>query len=150
MPSPAELNLPVEFGNAGEVNTLGTGWFVGYSDWAREGAQLRFVPRDANAQGLCVKWFEHEPGNPSGEPKPRSTGRTVSVMVSQISEFRIDFSVDDGFPPQSTTTVVLRRSGDFAIWGPGIYHRAFGVQRATILTVRWELTSGLPPARQLS
>jgi len=138
MPSAADLGLPVERGNAADTNTHGTGWFIGYSEWARESSWLRFMPQEAASTGLCIKWFEHEPGNPNGEAKPLSVGRTISVLVSEVSEFRVDFSADASFPASSTTSVVLRRSGDFAIWGPGVYHRAFGVQRATILTVRWE------------
>ncbi|HEX5784565.1 MAG TPA: hypothetical protein VFY35_07550 [Burkholderiaceae bacterium] len=144
MHSPAELNLPVDFGNAGALNTCGTGWFIGYSEWTREGAELRFMPHDALAQGLCVKWFEHATGDPNGEPKPLSTGRTMSVLVSPSSEFRIEFSIDATFPPESTAAVVLRQAGDFAIWGAGVYHRAFGVQRATVITVRWAFPAEQP------
>ena len=30
-----------------------------------------------------------------------------------------------------------RRRGDFAAWGPGLYHHAFGLRDSSILTLRW-------------
>ena len=132
------LTRHVEFGNAGEVDTRGTGWFVGFSDWTQGGTSgLRHVPADETSTGLCVKWFSHPAGNPDGESKPLSDGRTMSVLVSPASEFRIEFSFAADFAPEATLVHTLRRHGDFVIWGPGLFHRAFGVQPASILTVRW-------------
>jgi hypothetical protein len=128
----------VEFGNAGDVNTNGTGWFVGFSDWAKSPpANLRHVPREELASGLCVKWFSHRAGDPNGEAKPLSEGRTMSMLVSPASEFRIEFSANPDFPGHEALAHTLRRHGDFVIWGPGLYHRAFGIQAACVLTVRW-------------
>ena len=132
--------MDVEFGNAGELDTQGTGWFIGFSEWARapRGAPLRYMPADMASTGLCVKWFMHTPGNPNGEPKPLSEGRTISVMVGEPGEFRLDFVAgSSSFDGGETLTHVLRRTGDFAIWGPGLHHRAFCVKPACILTVRW-------------
>lgn len=132
------LTQNVEFGNASELDTNGTGWFVGFSDWTRNPpAHLRHVPADELATGLCVKWFPHPAGNPNGESKPLSEGRTMSVLVSPTSEFRIEFSTSPDFSLQSSVSHTLRRHGDFVIWGPGLFHRAFGIQPACILTVRW-------------
>jgi hypothetical protein len=61
----------------------------------------------------------------------------MSVLVSSTSEFRIEISMSADFAPQDTLLHTLRRHGDFVIWGPGVFHRAFGVQPACILTVRW-------------
>ncbi len=127
--------IDVEFGNAGEAHTEGTGWFIGFSQWT---AGLRHMPAQAQANGLCVKWFEHPPGHPNGEPKPLSEGRTISILVGPDSAFRIDCSLDAQFAPQSTVTHTLRKAGDYALWGPGIYHRPFGIKPATILTIRWQ------------
>jgi hypothetical protein len=128
----------VEFGNAGDVDTNGTGWFVGFSDWARSPpANLRHVPEDALAKGLCVKWFSHKPGDPNGEAKPVSEGRTMSMLVSPGSEFRIEFCRQPDFVAGETLAHTLRRHGDFVIWGAGVFHRAFGVEAACVLTVRW-------------
>jgi len=128
----------VEFGNAGDLDTRGTGWIVGFSDWTRNPPDhLRHVPADELAAGLCIKWFSHAAGDPNGEPKPLSEGRTMSVLVSPSSEFRIEFSAAADFPPQDTLSYTLRRHGDFVIWGPGVFHRAFGIEPACVLTVRW-------------
>jgi hypothetical protein len=130
--------LDVEFGNAGTAATQGTGWFVGFSDWARGGgANLRFMPADALSRGLCVKWFDHPAGHPNGEAKPLSEGRTLCLLVGAGGEFRIDCSLDAGFAPERTLTRVLRHSGDYIAWGPGLHHRAFGLARTTMLTIRW-------------
>lgn len=139
-------DLPVEFGRADDLDTRGTGWMIGYSDWARQAPHdLRFMPRDAASTGLCVKWFRHPAGDPSGQDKPLSTGRTMSMLVSGRSEFRIEFSHDPAFPPARTVSHTLREHGDFVVWGPGVYHRAFGVEAATILTVRWEPAAPADP-----
>ncbi|TSD56812.1 uracil-DNA glycosylase [Variovorax sp. KBS0712] len=128
----------VEFGNAGGLDTDGTGWFIGFNDWTKNPpSHLRHVPTEELTAGLCVKWFCHPAGNPNGESKPLSEGRTMSVLVSPASEFRIEFSTSAEFVPHDTLSHTLRRHGDFVIWGPGVFHRAFGGQPACILTVRW-------------
>jgi len=138
MQSKQLLAKNIEFGNAGDLDTSGTGWFVGFSDWTRSPpGHLRHVPTGELAAGLCVKWFAHPAGNPNGESKPLSEGRTMSVLVSPASEFRIEFSMSADFAPQDTLSHILCRHGDFVIWGPGVFHRAFGIQPACILTVRW-------------
>ena len=135
-PSPA---LPVEFGNAGSVATAGTGWFIGFSDWTKSKPHdLRHMPRDVLSSNLCLKWYVHPAGDPNGQDKPLSSGRTVSMLVSEQSRFQLDFSADPSFAADATTTYWLRRAGDYVIWGAGLYHRAFGREPATILTVRWE------------
>ncbi len=135
--------LPLEFGNAGAVDTEGTGWFVGFSDWSKLSPHdLRHMPAGQSSTGLCVKWLAHAAGDPDGQEKPISTGRTISILVSARGEFRLDFSSDPAFPVGGTVTHSLRREGDYAIWGPGIYHRAFGVEASTILSIRWEPSQG--------
>jgi len=130
--------LGLEFGNAGELDTQGTGWWIGFSDWTRDGGpNLRHMPSDRAASGVAVKWYDHPAGHPNGEAKPVSEGRSVSVLVGEQGEFRIDFSQDPAFPPAHTVSRVLRRRGDFAAWGAGLYHRAFGLRDSSILTLRW-------------
>jgi archaellum component FlaD/FlaE len=52
--------MHIEFGNASLVETQGTGWIVGFSEWAQTGgAHLRYMPQDALAHTLCMKWFHH-------------------------------------------------------------------------------------------
>jgi hypothetical protein len=128
----------IEFGNAGDLDTSGTGWFVGFSDWTKQSqAHLPHVAAEELAAGLCVRWFSHPAGNPNGESKPLSEGRTIPVLVSPSSEFRIEVSATTDFALQDILAHTLRRHGDFVIWGPGAFHRAFGVQPACILRVRW-------------
>jgi hypothetical protein len=130
--------LDVEFGNAGAVDTHGTGWFVGFSEWSKStGSHLRHMPTELASSGLCVKWFMHDAGDPDGSLKPVSEGRTMSILVGSPSEFRIDFSLSASFDPGETMSCVLKKPGDFAIWGHGIFHRAFGILPACMLTLRW-------------
>lgn len=139
--------LQVETGNAGLVDTNGTGWFIGFSEWAKSGdANLRHVAAEALSSDLCVKWFEHPAGRPNGEFKPISDGRTISILVGSPSEFRIECSLSSSFAPQDTVVGVLRQTGDYMIWGEGVYHRAFAVKPATILTIRWKPRAQGPAA----
>jgi hypothetical protein len=139
--SPVSLSLlreRVEFGNAGTLDTHGTGWFVGFSDWTRSAlGDLRHVAAGAPTAGLCIKWFAHAAGDPNGEAKPISEGRSLSVLVSPASEFRIEFSSTADFAPEATISHTLRRQGDFVVWGEGVHHRAFGMEAACVMTVRW-------------
>lgn len=125
-------------GNAYDADTQGTGWFIGFSDWTRHGpGALLHVPRAQPVQGLCVKWFEHPAGHDSGPDKPLSEGRTVSILVGPPSRFRIDFSAHPGFPAALTRSVLLQRPGDFAAWGAGLHHRWQALERATVMSLRW-------------
>ncbi|MBI2768358.1 MAG: hypothetical protein HYX47_01940 [Burkholderiales bacterium] len=128
----------IEFGNASATDTQGTGWFIGFSDWCKSGsADLRHVHGDVLSAGPHVKWFNHPAGHPNGEVKPVSEGRSICILVGPPSEFRIEFSCADTFESKETSVHVLRDTGDFVIWGKGIFHRSFGIQPATILTLRW-------------
>lgn len=130
--------MDIDFGNARDVDPLGSGWFVGFSDWAKDGgSNLRHMPIDGSATGLCVKWFMHDAGHPNGERKPISEGRTLCILVGLPSEFRIDLSLTGAFESAQTVTRVLRQPGDFVVWGAGIHHRAFGVRPACVMTIRW-------------
>lgn len=131
--------MDIEFGNAGEVDTHGTGWFVGFSEWAKDGrADLRHMPTGASASGLCAKWYMHPPGHPNGEDKPISEGRTLALLAGPPGAFKIEFSLSPNFEPDQTGSYVLRRTGDFVAWGEGLYHRSFGLELSCILTLRWE------------
>jgi hypothetical protein len=125
-------------GNAYDMDTRGTGWFIGFSDWTRHGAgELLHVPPAQPVEGLCVKWFDHPAGHDSGDAKPLSEGRTVSILVSPEARFCIDFCGGPDFAPARTRSVLLQRPGDFAAWGAGLYHRWRALDRATVMTLRW-------------
>lgn len=130
--------MDIEFGNAGTVDTNNTGWFLGFSDWTKSPAgRLRHVSQEDIAKSLCVKWFHHPKGDPCGEPRPLSEGRTISILVSEHGQFRLEFSTSADFSTDDVSSYVLRSHGDFVIWGEGFYHRAFGEEPSTILTLRW-------------
>jgi hypothetical protein len=130
--------INLDIGNAHELDTQGTGWFIGFGPWtlASPGG-LRHVPREQAASGLSVKWFDHAPGHDSGDAKPVSEGRTMSILVSAGAAFRIDFSESAGFDEAGVRTVLLRQEGDYVAWGAGLFHRWRCEKRSTILTVRW-------------
>ena len=128
--------MQIDSGNVHDLDTQGTGWFIGFSPWtARSVDGLRHVPEDEPVAGLCVKWFQHEPGHESG-PKPVSSGRTMSILVTDGAHFELDFCEHPDFGA-GVRTVVFRREGDFAVWGEGLYHRWRCITRVTIATVRW-------------
>ena len=130
--------MDVEFGNAGKIDTNDTGWFIGFSGWAKcLPGNLRYVSQDAIAKSLCVKWYCHQKGDPNGEPKPISEGRTISILVSERGQFKLDFAPTPDFSEDTVSSHVLCSHGDYVIWGEGIYHRAFGESPSTILTIRW-------------
>ena len=133
-------------GNAYDANTQETGWFIGFGDWTRHGpGELLHVPPEQPLQGLCVKWFDHPAGHESLPGKPLSEGRTVSILASAGSRFRIDFSTDPEFPPGLTRSVLLQRPGDYAAWGAGLHHRWAALERSTVITLRWNALQA-PPA----
>ncbi|GAW66036.1 signal peptidase i [Geoanaerobacter pelophilus] len=130
--------MKIETGNAHDAETKGTGWFVGFSDWTRkEGSALLHVPKGDALTALCVKWYDHPSGDDSGNLKPVSEGRSLSILVSEDSAFRIEFSPTPDFLSGEVQTVLLERHGDFAAWGEGLYHRWHCLSRATVLTIRW-------------
>ncbi|MDR6861008.1 hypothetical protein [Variovorax guangxiensis] len=130
MQSKQFLAQNVEFGNAGDLDTSGTGWFVGFSDWTKKApAHLRHVPAEEFAAGLCVKWFSHPAGNPNGESKPSSDGRTMSVLVSPTSEFRIELSATADFAPQDILAHTLRCHGDLSYGDQGCFIAPLGYSR---------------------
>ena len=131
--------MQLESGSLSHIDTQGTGWVIGFSDWTLDGNfDLRHIAPNTPMRGPYMKWFNHPPGHPNGEEKPISVGRTMSVLVSPQSEFRLDFSEEPLFQPDRTRSVCLRNHGDYALWGAGVYHRAFGLSHACILTLRWE------------
>ncbi len=130
--------MEIEVGNASELDTRGTGWFVGFGTWTRDGQlDLRHVPEQARSRGLCLKWMDHPAGDPRGVGKPPSEGRTLSILASDGGRFRIEFSDDPEFPAGRTVRHTLARRGDFVAWGEGLHHRWFVDRDCTIVTLRW-------------
>jgi hypothetical protein len=133
--------VDIEFGNAGAVNTNGTGWFIGFSNWAKANVQgvtdLRFMAKNSLAHTIHVKWMAHPKNDDRGTAKPPSDGRAISLLVSEKGVFRLEFSPDQSFAQAQLVAHTLQQHGDFVIWGEGIYHRWFVDEACTILTIRW-------------
>jgi hypothetical protein len=133
--------MDIEFANASTLDTNNTGWFIGFSDWVKatlaDGVDLRFMPKEALARTIHVKWMNHPAGDPRGTEKPPSEGRTISILVSEQGRFRIEFSPDGDFESEKAVRHTLQKHGDFVIWGEQIHHRWFVDEACTILTIRW-------------
>jgi hypothetical protein len=134
-------SMDIEFGNAAQLDTNDTGWFIGFSEWTKANLQsttsLRYMPQAQRAHTLSMKWMQHPAHDPRGIVKPASTGRTVSILVSELGGFRLEFSQHPDFPEDLFVRYILRRHGDFVIWGGNLYHRWFADADSTILTLRW-------------
>ncbi len=104
-------------GNADDVGVGTRGWFIGH-----------FVREEGirKTDDVEVKWFAHRAGDRREEWSEEAYASTVTILVT--GRFRIDFA--DG-------CAVLRRPGDFAVWGPGIAHSWEAEESATVVTVRW-------------
>jgi hypothetical protein len=133
--------VEIEFGNVGQLDTHGTGWFIGFSDWVKSRddqiPSLRYMPKDHLAHTLHAKWMSHPVHDDRGTHKPPSEGRTISLLVSNEGLFRLQFAPNDVFSESQTVEYRLNNHGDFVIWGEHIHHRWFVDQACTILTLRW-------------
>jgi hypothetical protein len=133
--------MDIEFNNVCDLDTGGSGWFIGFSEWAKSklsgASDLRYMPEFKRCHTLCMKWMRHPARDPRGLEKPLSTGRTLSLLVSDTGQFRLEFSTREDFSNGEVVHHTLRRHGDFAIWGERVYHRWFAEQESTILTLRW-------------
>lgn len=133
--------MDIEFGNAGTLETDQTGWFIGFSQWAKsreaQAANLRYMPKDSLLHTLHVKWMAHSANDNRGTQKPPSQGRTISMLVSENGSFRIHFAPNDQFDEAELIEYRLSAHGDFVIWGENIHHRWFVDEACTIMTLRW-------------
>lgn len=134
--------MDIEFGNLDNLDTNGTGWFIGFSDWTKSESandtNLRFNPYGQEFSNLSVKWMHHKVGETKGLNKPLSYGRTITMLMSATGGFRIEFSERPGFKEADTQSCLLANRGDFVIWGENLYHQAFVESDSTTLTIRWE------------
>jgi hypothetical protein len=133
--------MDIEFNNVGQLDTCDSGWFIGFSEWTKAKLagvpELRYLPREQRVHTLCMKWMRHRAQDPRGQTKPPSTGRTISLLVSESGRFRLEFSARADFPADGTVRHALQHHGDFVVWGENLYHRWFVDQDCTILTLRW-------------
>jgi len=112
----------VSWGNAvDEASQAGRqGWFIGH-----------FLPPESGqaASDLVeVKWGVHMAGEIKAIEGVNQTATTMSLLVS--GRFRLVF-------PSHGRSVTLVRSGDYAVWSPGVSHRWRVLEDAIVITVRW-------------
>ena len=133
--------MTIEFGNAGSLDTGGSGWFIGFGPWISDGHgashPLRFMAEDRAARAVQMKWMHHPAGDDRGSGKPPSQGRTISMLVSESGAFRLEFATSADFDERELIRHRLGNNGDYVIWGEGLHHRWFVDSDCTILTVRW-------------
>jgi hypothetical protein len=133
--------VDIEFGNINNLDTRGTGWFIGFSEWAKANVagvpDLRYAAKNSLVHTVHAKWMEHPEGDLRGSAKPPSDGRTISILVSEAGRFQLQFSDKADFPVESTAQYTLENHGDFVIWGENIYHRWSVDAKCVILTFRW-------------
>lgn len=120
----------------------GSGWVVGFPPEKIGDSALRLMPKESLSRGPLIKWKRHVPGDPDRKNKPVSSGQTLSALVGDTGHFCIRLSRTPDFPSESTTTIDLKRCGDYALWGPGWFHEWDVLEPSRIMTVRWELESG--------
>lgn len=73
-----------------------------------------------------VKWGVHPAGDERGSWQGEEKRITLVLLVE--GRFHIDLSV---------VSHVLGRSGDYAMWGPGIGHSWRAEEDSVVITVRW-------------
>ena len=132
--------MDIETGNCNQLDTNGTGWFIGYSDWAKTATDernLRFMQKNSLAHTVHAKWMTHPKDDDRGTHKPPSDGRTISIFVSKQGVFRIQFAPTKEFADEQIQEVTLKEHGDFVIWGEAIHHRWYVDEGCTIMTLRW-------------
>jgi hypothetical protein len=104
-------------GNAADDGNARRGWFVGHF----------MDPDDVRmTKDVEVKWGIH----PAGERRDAWNGdeHRTTVLLLVHGGFRINLS---------TGSHLLRRRGDYAMWGPGIGHSWQAEQDSVVITIRW-------------
>lgn len=113
----------VYVGRAGEDGARNQGWLLGH--FMPPGGPLR-------SEDVEIKWGVH----PAGDRRAAwATGEKRTALLVLI---RGAFNVE-----LRDRTVVLRRPGDYVVWGPGEDHSWLALEEdTTVLTVRWPSLPG--------
>lgn len=108
----------IETGNAGDAGSAYRGWFAG-----------PFLPPDVGPRRapVALKWSSLDGGWVRGWSGPAA--QTTLALLAAGGPLCFEF--DDG------TTAVLRESGDYVLWPPGLAHNVTADADTTVLTVRW-------------
>ena len=109
-------------GNAARDGAPLRGWFVGH-----------FVPDGLpKSEQVEIKWGVHAHNDTRSAWASSAAAMTLSVLVR--GRFRLTFESGEH---------LLARSGDYALWGPGVVHRWQAEEDDTVvLTVRWPSVAG--------
>ena len=110
-------------GNAEDDGRGRRGWILGHFVDPAEGVR--------SSPDVEIKWAVHRPGEKRAEWTKGDQRTTVVCLVS--GSFRIDLT--EG-------SFVLRRPGDYLVWGPGIDHAWEAVTDAVVVTIRWPSSPG--------
>lgn len=107
-------------GNAADDSGQHRGWLLGhFIDPAT--AAVR------STEAVEVKWGIH----PAGQQRPGgwTAGEQRSTLVLLVSgRFHVELAIRD---------VLLRRQGDYVVWGPGIDHTWRADEDSVVVTIRW-------------
>lgn len=119
------ISDPVMIGNAVDDTKLDSrrGWFIG-----------QFIPPESglkHTSEIEVKWGIHSANDERTSEGVNAEATSLSILISGL--FILDF-------PHLQQTIQLRRTGDYAIWAPGVSHTWKALENSTILTVRWQST----------
>ena len=113
--------MTIEFGNAGSLDTGGSGWFIGFGPWISDGHgashPLRFMAEDRAARAFQMKWMHHPAGDDRGSGKPPRQRRTISMLVSESGAFRREFATSADFEERELIRQRLGNNGDYVIRG---------------------------------
>ncbi|MCX6729889.1 MAG: signal peptidase I [Candidatus Portnoybacteria bacterium] len=107
----------IKFGNAhDDRNALQ--WLMGH--FIKPQSNLLFDEK------LEIKWGEVKAGYDNGQWSKSNYAKTIAILVH--GEFIMSFQNQD---------VVLKKEGDYVIWGPGIVHMGKAVKDTVLITLRW-------------
>lgn len=109
-------------GNAGEDAALDRGWILGHFKPAGD-------PR--HSDDVEIKWGVHRRGDERAEWVRGEQRTALLVLIS--GRFRVEL------PGRS---VLLRRQGDYVVWGRGVDHSWRAEEESVVLTVRWPSVPG--------
>lgn len=104
-------------GNAADDAPAHRGWLVGH-----------FLPTDdiRHSDDVEVKWGVHPKGDERTGRVETEHRTTVVLLVS--GRFRVDLDIGQ---------VILKRTGDYVMYGPGVGHSWFAEEGSVVITVRW-------------
>jgi hypothetical protein len=116
------MNDSIYVGNAGHDAPSDRGWLLGHFKDAGD-------PRHSDA--VEVKWGIHPRGDRRAQWVESEQRTALLVLVG--GRFRVEF------PDRA---VLLRRQGDYVVWGPGVGHSWAAEEESVVLTVRWPSVPG--------